>query len=141
MSDLLGRVLVAALLAPVALACVYIGGVAMLLLALLACGLALDELFRMARKLRPIPLTGFAAGLAMVLATWGGGTIGWSLAALAASIPITFVVVAGVVVRMRVRHGGSICARPDADTCRSDRSLQSRVLCCDPQRGTGFRLD
>ena len=37
MSDLLGRVLVAVLLAPVALACVWFGGVAMLLLALLAC--------------------------------------------------------------------------------------------------------
>ena len=98
MSDLVGRVLVAALLAPVALGCVYLGGVAMLLLALLACGLALDEFFRMGRKLRPIALTGFAAGLAMVLATWGGN-IGWSLAALAASIPITFVVVAGVASR------------------------------------------
>ena len=50
------------------------------------------------RELRPIPLTGFAAGLAMVLATWGGD-IGWSLAALAASIPITFLVVAGVASR------------------------------------------
>ena len=70
MSDLLGRVLVAVLLAPVALACVWFGGVAMLLLALLVCALALDEFFRMARGLRPIPLTGFAAGLAMVLATW-----------------------------------------------------------------------
>jgi phosphatidate cytidylyltransferase len=98
MSDLFSRVLVAVLLAPVALGCVYLGGVAMLLLALLACGLALDEFFRMGRKLRPIPLTGFAAGLAMVLATWGGG-IGWSLAALAASIPVTFVVVAGVASR------------------------------------------
>ena len=98
MSDLFSRVLVAVLLAPVALGCVYLGGVAMLLLALLACGLALDEFFRMGRKLRPIALTGFAAGLAMVLATWGGG-IGWSLAALAASIPITFVVVAGVASR------------------------------------------
>ena len=43
MNDLLGRVLVAALLAPVALACVWFGGVAMLLLALLAAALALDE--------------------------------------------------------------------------------------------------
>ena len=33
MSDLLGRVLVAVLLAPVALACVWFGGAAMLLLA------------------------------------------------------------------------------------------------------------
>ncbi len=98
MSDLLGRVLVAALLAPVALGCVYLGGVAMLLLALLACGLALDEFFRMSRRLRPIPLTGFAAGLAMVLATWADG-VGWSLAALAASIPVTFVVVAGLASR------------------------------------------
>ena len=73
MSDLLGRVLVAVLLAPVALGCVWLGGVAMLLLALLACALALDEFFRMARGLRPIPLTGFAAGLAMVLATWRVG--------------------------------------------------------------------
>jgi phosphatidate cytidylyltransferase len=97
-SDLLGRVLVAVLLAPIALACVWLGGVAMLLLALLACGLALDEFFRMGRKLRPIPLTGFAAGLAMVLATFAGG-VGWSLAALAASVPITFIVVAGVASR------------------------------------------
>src|SRR6195952_209851 len=95
MGALFSRVLVAVLLAPVALGCVYLGGVAMLLLALLACGLALDEFFRMGRKLRPIALTGFAAGLAMVLAPWGGG-IGWSLAAIAASVPITFVVVAGV---------------------------------------------
>jgi phosphatidate cytidylyltransferase len=98
MSDLLGRVLVAALLAPVALACVWFGGVAMLLLALLVCALALDEFFRMGRTLRPIPLTGFAAGLAMVLATWHSG-IGWSPAALAASIPVTFLVVAGVASR------------------------------------------
>jgi phosphatidate cytidylyltransferase len=98
MSDLLGRVLVAVLLAPVALACVWFGGVAMVLLALLACALALDEFFRMARGLRPIPLTGFAAGLAIVLVTWHSG-VGWSLAALAASIPITFLVVAGVASR------------------------------------------
>jgi phosphatidate cytidylyltransferase len=97
-NDLIGRVLVAALLAPIALACVWLGGVAMLLLALLAAALALDEFFRMARGLRPIALTGFAAGLAMVLATWGGG-IGWSLAALAASVPITVIVVAGVASR------------------------------------------
>jgi phosphatidate cytidylyltransferase len=98
MNDLLGRVLVAVLLAPVALACVWFGGVAILLLALLVCALALDEFFRMARGLRPIPLTGFAAGLAMILATWHSG-IGWSLAALAASVPITFIVVAGVASR------------------------------------------
>ena len=60
MSDLVGRVLVAALLAPVALGCVWVGGLAMLALALIAAALALDELFRMARRLRPIPLTGFA---------------------------------------------------------------------------------
>ena len=70
----------------------------MLALALLVCALALDEFFRMARGLRPIPLTGFAAGLAMVLATWHA-EIGWSLAALAASIPVTFLVVAGVAPR------------------------------------------
>ena len=70
----------------------------MLALALLVCALALDEFFRMARGLRPIPLTGFAAGLAMVLATWHA-EIGWSLAALAASIPVTFIVVAGVAPR------------------------------------------
>ena len=98
MNDLLGRVLVAALLAPVALACVWFGGVAMLLLALLAAALALDEFFRMARGLRPIALTGFLAGLAMIIATWQSG-IGWSLAALGASIPITFIVVAGVAPR------------------------------------------
>jgi len=97
-SDLLGRVLVAVLLAPVALACVWFGGVAMLLLALLACALALDEFFRMARGLRPIPLTGFAAGLAIVLVTWHSG-VGWSLAVLAASIPVTFLVVAGLAAR------------------------------------------
>jgi phosphatidate cytidylyltransferase len=98
MNDLLGRVLVVVLLAPIALGCVWFGGVAMLLLALLACALALDEFFRMTRGLRPIALTGFAAGLAMVLATWVAG-IGWSLAVLAASIPITFIVVAGVASR------------------------------------------
>jgi phosphatidate cytidylyltransferase len=98
MSDLLGRVVVAILLAPLALACVWFGGVAMLLLALLVCALALDEFFRMGRSLRPIPLTGFAAGLGMVLATWHSG-IGWSPAALAASVPITFVVVAGLASR------------------------------------------
>ena len=95
MSDLLGRVAVAALLAPVALGCVWLGGLAMLALALIAAALALDELFRMARRLRPIPLTGFAGGLAMVVATSAGG-IGWSLAVLAVSVPITFLVVAGV---------------------------------------------
>jgi phosphatidate cytidylyltransferase len=98
MSDLIGRILVAALLAPVALGCVWFGGAAMLLLAVLACALALDEFFRMGRGLRPIPLTGFAAGLGMVLATWAGG-VGWSLAALAVSIPVTFIVVAGVASR------------------------------------------
>ena len=34
----------------------------------------------------------------MVVATWGDG-IGWSLAALAASIPVTFLVVAGLAAR------------------------------------------
>jgi phosphatidate cytidylyltransferase len=98
MSDLVNRVLVALLLAPIALGCVWLGGVAMLALALVVCALALDELFRLARRLRPIPLTGFAAGLAIVLVTWTSG-IGWSLAALAASLPITFIVVAGVASR------------------------------------------
>ena len=53
----------------------------------------------MARALRPIPLTRLRRrAWRWCVATWRGG-IGWSLAVLAASIPITFLVVAGVSAR------------------------------------------
>ena len=96
--ELASRVLVAAVLAPIALAAVWFGGPALLALGLVTCALALDELFRMARPLRPIPLSGFAGGLGMAVAASLGG-IGWTLVVLAAVIPLTFLVVAGVAAR------------------------------------------
>ena len=98
MSDLVNRIAVAIPLAIAAIAATYFGGPAMLALALVACALALDEFFRMARPLRPVAICGFLGAFGMVLAAdlWG---IGWSLAAAGALLPVTFLVVAGVAAR------------------------------------------
>ena len=96
--DLTSRVVVAALLAPIALAAIWFGGPALLALGLIACALALDELYRMARVLRPVPISGFLGGLGMVVAASLGG-IGWTLVVIAALVPVTFLVVAGIAAR------------------------------------------
>src|SRR6201999_1960948 len=78
MSALLSRILFAAILIPPVLAAAWYGGVAMLVLALIAAGLGLHEYYRMARALRPIPLCGYAGGAGVVIAAYEASIV-WTL--------------------------------------------------------------
>ena len=98
MTALLSRVVVAIILIPPVLAAAWYGGIAMLVLALVAAGFALHEYYRMARALRPIPLCGYAGGAGVVIAAYES-SIPWTVAAVLATLLATFLVVAAVSVR------------------------------------------
>jgi phosphatidate cytidylyltransferase len=98
MSALISRVLVAIILIPPVIAAAWYGGVAMLVLALVAAGFGLHEYYRMARALRPIPLCGYAGGAGVVIAAYES-SIPWTLAAVLATMLATFLVIAAVSVR------------------------------------------
>jgi phosphatidate cytidylyltransferase len=98
MSALLSRVLVAIVLIPPVLAAAWYGGIAMLILALIAAGFGLHEYYRMARALRPIPLCGYAGGAGVVIAAYES-SISWTIACVLATMLATFLVVAAVSVR------------------------------------------
>jgi phosphatidate cytidylyltransferase len=73
MSPLLSRVAVIAAGLPLVLFAAYYGGWALLALLAPAALLALHELYRMGRALRPLVLAGYGGALAAVLgASWGG---------------------------------------------------------------------
>jgi phosphatidate cytidylyltransferase len=95
---LVSRVLVAIILIPPVLAAAWYGGVAMLVLALIAAGFALHEYFRMARALRPISLCGYAGAAGVVVAAYEA-SIPWTLASVLATMLATFLVIAAVSVR------------------------------------------
>ena len=73
MSPLLSRVAVIAAGLPLVLFAAYYGGWALLALAAPAALLALHELYRMARTLRPLVLAGYGGALAAVLGAGLGG--------------------------------------------------------------------
>ena len=91
MSGFASRIVVAAILLPVVLGIVWLGGWWLVGLALAGGLLALHELYGMARALRPVVLAGYA-GLALTVlgAHLGGST--WLLAGLLATIPATLLV-------------------------------------------------
>jgi phosphatidate cytidylyltransferase len=79
MSNLLSRILVAAVLLPVAVAVLWFGGVWILAAGVLIAILGLHELWTMARPLRPVPLAGYLGAVAMVVAAWFEGIAGLAL--------------------------------------------------------------
>ena len=92
-SDLLLRILVAIPLAAVAVAFIDVGGI-LFALFVIAIGLAcLHELYRMLARWRPVAIVGFAALVAMVLASRHGGERDLVLVA-AITLPVVFVFVA-----------------------------------------------
>ncbi len=88
-SDLGARVLVAVPGAALALAFVYLGGVAWAaLLAVLAC-IGISELYRMLPDWRPVPLVGFAVAVGMCAAA-RYGSVADVIGAAMAGIPLVF---------------------------------------------------
>ena len=91
MSPLLSRIIVAAVLLPLVIGLVYLGGWWLFGLALVGGLLALHELYAMARDLRPLVLGGYL-GLATTLLGLQLGGIGWMLGGLLATFVFAFVV-------------------------------------------------
>lgn len=91
MSPFLSRILVAAVLVPAVVGLVYLGGWWLFALALAAGILALHELYRMARELRPLVLAGYL-GFVLTLVGLELGGIPWMLAGVASTFLLSFVV-------------------------------------------------
>jgi phosphatidate cytidylyltransferase len=90
MNPLLSRVAVIAAGLPLVLFAAYYGGWALLALLAPATVLALHELYRMARSLRPLVLAGYGGALAAVLgASWGGPE--WMLGGFLLTLLLAFV--------------------------------------------------
>ena len=89
MSDLLSRVLVAAVVLPAVLGVVYLGGWWLAALAGVVCVAALHELFRLMRPLRPVALAGFAGALGAIAGAFLGGPE-WALAGFFVTLPLSF---------------------------------------------------
>ena len=91
MSPLLSRVLVAAVLLPVVVGLVYLGGWWLFGLAFVGGLLALHELYVMARELRPLVLGGYLGFVTTLLGLQLGG-VEWMLGGLLATFVFAFVV-------------------------------------------------
>lgn len=91
MSPLLSRILVAAVLVPAVVGLVYLGGWWLFALALAGGILALHELYRMARELRPLVLAGYLGFVSTLVGLELGG-IPWMLAGVASTFLLSFVV-------------------------------------------------
>ncbi|MGH3011135.1 MAG: phosphatidate cytidylyltransferase [Gaiellaceae bacterium] len=89
MSPFLTRVAVVAAGLPLVLFAAYYGGWAMLALLAPATLLALHELYRMARALRPLVLAGYAGALTAVLAAFFGGPT-WMLGGFLLTLLLAF---------------------------------------------------
>ena len=89
MHPLISRVLFAVLLLPPVLGLVYLGGWWITLLAVAAGFLALHEVFRLFRPLRPVALAGFAGGIAAIVGALIGGPE-WALAGFLLTLPLAF---------------------------------------------------
>jgi phosphatidate cytidylyltransferase len=90
-SPLVSRILVAAVLLPLVIGLVYLGGWWLFGLALVGGLLALHELYVMARELRPLVLGGYLGFVATLLGLQLGG-VDWMLAGLLATFVLAFVV-------------------------------------------------
>ena len=91
-SDLLARILVAVPLAIVAIGFVDVGGLAFALLIAVISVLCMIELYRMLVRWRPVPVVGYAAAVAMVLAArYGSEHTVLEIAMIA--LPVTFLAV------------------------------------------------
>ena len=91
MSPLLSRIVVAALLLPLVIGLVYLGGWWLFGLALVGGLLALHELYGMTRVLRPLVLGGYLGYATMLLGLQLGG-VEWMLGGLLATFVFAFVV-------------------------------------------------
>jgi phosphatidate cytidylyltransferase len=89
MSPLLSRALVAAILLPLVIGLVYLGGWWLLGLALVGGLLALHELYVMARELRPLVLGGYLGFVATLLGLQLGG-LEWMLGGLLSTFLFAF---------------------------------------------------
>lgn len=92
MSNFLSRLVVAAVGLPVVLAAAYYGGWWLFTVVAISGVLALDELYRAGRQLRPLVLAGYAGLLACFFGVELGGT-GWLGAGIAVTLPLAFVLV------------------------------------------------
>jgi phosphatidate cytidylyltransferase len=90
MSAFWSRILVAAVLLPLVIGVVYLGGWWLFVLGLLAGLVALHELYRMARELGPLVLAGYLGFVLALLGVELGG-IPWMLGGIAATLPLLFV--------------------------------------------------
>lgn len=89
MSNWLSRILVAALLLPVVLGAVYLGGWWVFALALVAALISLHEFWMLARPLAPLAPAGYVGAiLALVGAETGG--IGWALGGVLTTFALAF---------------------------------------------------
>jgi phosphatidate cytidylyltransferase len=91
MNPLLSRVLIAAVLLPLVIGLVYLGGWWLFALALVGGLLALHELYVMARELRPLVLGGYLGFAATLLGLELGG-VEWMLGGLLVTFAFAFVV-------------------------------------------------
>lgn len=91
MSPLFSRVLVAAILLPLVIGLVYLGGWWLFGLAFVGGLLALHELYVMVRELRPLVLGGYLGFVVMLLGLQLGG-VDWMLGGLLATFVFAFVV-------------------------------------------------
>ena len=91
MSPLVSRILVAAVLLPLVIGLVYLGGWWLFALATDGGLLALHELYVMARELRPLVLGGYLGFVTTLLGLQLGG-IDWMLGGLLATFVLAFVV-------------------------------------------------
>jgi phosphatidate cytidylyltransferase len=91
MSSLVSRLVIAAVLLPLVIGVVYLGGWWLFALALLGGLLALHELYTMARELRPLVLAGYL-GFVLTLLGLELGDVVWMLGGIASTLLFSFVV-------------------------------------------------
>jgi phosphatidate cytidylyltransferase len=90
MSSFWSRILVGAVLLPAVLGLVYLGGWWLWALAVVAAFLALHELYRMTRSLRPVVLAGYAGALLALLGAQLGGVV-WMTGGFLSALMLAFV--------------------------------------------------
>jgi phosphatidate cytidylyltransferase len=90
MSALTSRIVVAAILLPLVIGVVYLGGWWLFALALISGLIALHELYVMARELRPLVLAGYVGFVLALLGLQLGG-LAWMLGGILATLVVSFV--------------------------------------------------
>jgi phosphatidate cytidylyltransferase len=91
MSPLVSRIVVAAILLPLVIGVVYLGGWWLFGLALVAGLIALHELYRLARELRPLILAGYL-GFVLTLLGMQLGDVAWMAGGVAGTLLLLFLV-------------------------------------------------